>query len=62
MVDLLIALIFLCILLFAVYTVLNMAMFATIPREVKVLIYLLIFVLVFVFVLNKLGLMPSGLV
>lgn len=61
MVEILIALILLAVLLYAVYVILQMPMFAAIPQGVKTLVYLLIFVLVFVFVLTKLGLMPSGL-
>lgn len=59
MVEILIALIFLCILLYAIYVVLNMPMFAAIPQGVKTLIYLLVFVLVLAFILSKMGLMPS---
>jgi hypothetical protein len=60
-VEILISLIFLAILMFAVYTILQMPMFSSVPQAVKTLVYLLIFVLVFAFVLTKLGLMPAGL-
>ncbi len=53
MISLLVMLILLCILIFAVYTVLGML---TLPPQVKTLIYLLIAVIVLVFLLNHFGL------
>lgn len=53
MIELLVALIFLVILIYAVTVVLSML---TLPPQVKTLIYLLIAVVVLVFLLNHFGL------
>lgn len=52
MVELLIALILLCVLVYAVYTVLGMV---NLPAPIKTLVYLLIFVIVLFFVLDRAG-------
>jgi hypothetical protein len=53
MIELLVGLILLCILLYAVYTVLGML---TLPPSITTLIYLLIAVIVLLWVLDRFGL------
>lgn len=60
MVEFLIALVFLAVILVAVYWIMSLPMFASIPPQIKNLIYLIIFVVVFVWFLGKVGLMPAG--